>query len=104
MKVEYVVTSDCETYPGEARQLPDEDGPGPLDTWGLRSLATDAAQHDFDNCDGWERGDNGYPITVELFLDGVTAGRFEVSMQAVPEFTAAAVVDQPAGETTEARP
>ena len=89
-KVEYIVVSDRETYPFSARLLKNG-AAGPLEEWELECLATDAAEDDYSNCDGWERTTNrggGYPIEVELYVDGAPAGRFSVDIDFSPEFTA----------------
>jgi hypothetical protein len=101
-KVEYVVVSDNCGYPDGAITLPGENEPflGKADfsRFDLRCLAIDAAQHDFDECDGWERSDRSFPLVIELFVGGVSRGRFEVAREAVPQFTAEPVEDETSSE------
>jgi len=90
--IEYIVVSDGEGYPESARALTPTDFPDPalVEEWEMRCLAEDAAEDDYNNCGGWERTrtPSGYPITVELFIDGVSAGQFSVSCDFSPDFYA----------------
>lgn len=51
-------------------------------------LAEDAAEHFHRNHDGWEAS---WPVTIEVFHDGLFLGRFEVDREAVPSFNATRV-------------
>jgi len=54
----------------------------------LENLARDAAEYEYDNCDGWEWMDAENPFVLSLVIDGKDAGDFKVSMDYEPIYCA----------------
>ena len=102
MMVEYVVVSDMCSYPDGAYTLPGEHktllGTAEFSRFDLQDLAAEAAKYDFEYNDGWERSDSEFPLIIELFISGVSRGKFEIEREAVPHFTAEPVEDEPTSE------
>ncbi|ELT3494778.1 hypothetical protein R8002_003579 [Citrobacter freundii] len=48
-------------------------------------IVQDAAEDYWENHDGWE---SHWPLNIELFVDGVSVGVFEVVMEMEPTFSA----------------
>lgn len=78
MKTEFIING--EKYPSDAEEFEtswDKDNP--------EYIAEDAAEHFYDFNDGWE---HSWPQEFEIFIDGKSAGAFEVDREDVPTFSA----------------
>lgn len=75
-----------------AHYLDPQDFEKPYDDSELEALAEEAAEDLFDNHDGWE---SHWPLKLELFIDGESAGVFEVELEHVPHFSSTKVKEQP---------
>ncbi|MFP8522818.1 hypothetical protein [Klebsiella oxytoca] len=68
-----------------AHHLDPQDVDESTDDWEFEMMAQDAAEDYWDNHDGWE---SRWPLDIELFVDGGSAGVFEVAMEMEPTFSA----------------
>jgi hypothetical protein len=78
--IEFIV--DDWKYPDDAIGLPDKhviDG-----DW--KYTATQAASYFVWECDGWEYGEDNWPVVIELFEDGVSLGKYKVGYEMEPYF------------------
>lgn len=87
--IEYLVVDDGDQYPDGAQPLDIQFGSAPFEEWELEDMAQEAAEHDFHQNCGYERYSGSIDsCEFELFIDGKSAGVFEVTVQSVPEFRA----------------
>ena len=52
----------------------------------LAYIATEAARWHYDKYDGWEYNPESYPLTYQIYVDGIYKGTFKVGMEYEPTF------------------
>jgi hypothetical protein len=68
-------------YPG------DHVNADPLDSWALELAAEECAEYEWDKGDGWEWMENGATIVL-VDEDGEELGRYDISVEYEPSFSA----------------
>ncbi|EOI6865233.1 hypothetical protein ACMVR0_001279 [Yersinia enterocolitica] len=80
-KIQYICRTEDWVFPDDAQDI----DPAYSSDGGHEFLAGIAAEDYWERFDGWE---SNWPISFEIFIDGVSAGRFCVEMEPQPVFSA----------------
>ncbi|EMK7762503.1 TPA: hypothetical protein ACJIYU_004434 [Yersinia enterocolitica] len=80
-KIQYICRTEGWVFPGNAEDI----DPAYSSDGGPEFLAAIAAEDYWERFDGWE---SNWPLSFEIFIDGVSAGNFSVDMEQQPTFSA----------------